>query len=361
MGHRDDDDTSHWLERAPNALEDREVVRVPEQRVFLFLDDADFARAVSGWLEKRGVVSQQFDDVNAVMAAAARATPALVLVEDLGGGPPASLIESRLAGHLDRRLHDVPLVVAQSERARRPLPGSSSYQSRSYARFLRLPCAARAASNVVCTVLAQRPHVVVRPARPRRVRGETRGPVFDTKIRSGAANDGVLKAVYSTLSVATASLSAQVERVADRFEIRTTGEQEPFTLQVGWLTPRAERFVLRGEGALLDDQTDALQLVPQRGLKRRLMSMFGRELELGDAALDDALLIRASESGRAFLHATRNALLTVAPFLVEVRRDVGAFRVVLDEVPRHALEAQVNATFDLWLRAQKERFGVEGT
>ena len=332
---------------------------MPEQHVFVLLDDGEFTSAVMGWLEKRGVLARAFANVDNLMAAAALQVPALVLAEDEGGGPPASIIEARLSVHLDERLHDVPMVVAQTARARRPLPGEVAYNARSNARFVRLPTAARSVANTVCTVLAQRPHVVVRPAGPaQRSRGETREPRREKNIRSASAQEGVLRAVHTTLSTATSTLAAQVERVADRFEIRST-ESDTFRLQVGWLTPRAERFVLRADGLLqATTRDDVLSLVPQRGIKHALMSMFGQELEIGDKELDAALLIRAGDGGRAFLHATKNALLTVAPFLVEVRREAMAFRVVLNEVPRHALEAQVNATFDLWLRAQNERLGV---
>jgi CheY-like chemotaxis protein len=341
-------------ERAPSG----HVLRIPPQRVLLLLNDLALLRALEDRLDERGVSTTRADSAHELVHLAGEHPPSAVLTHDRGDGVPGGELYARLRKHHDARLQDVPMVILHEGRTHE----LTRYEEN--VRLVRAPIGARALASVVCTVLAQRPHVVVRPAaineeRPRapsRV-GAPRVPVRDRP----APLAGVLRAIRGELEAAVAHVSAQVERVGERFEVRCA---EPFTvdrdvelvLRVRWTSLRAERFAVDAEGELPAAQReDRLTLLPQRGLRGRLTALLGLERTFGDAPLDDAFLIHGDDDGLSLLDRARQALLTLADHSTAIEQHEDRLCVALDEVPRHGLAAQVEAAVELWRAAHRLR------
>lgn len=341
-------------ERAPSG----HVLRIPPQRVQLLLDDLALLSELEDRFDDRGVTTTRSVSATELIHLAGEQPPSAVLTHDRGDGVPGGDLYSRLRNHHDERLRGIPMVVLTPTRAHE-LP---YYEER--VRLVRAPVGARALVGIVCSVLAQRPHVVVKPAaiaeelehRPRRI-GAPHVPVRDRP----SPLSGVLRALRTELEGAVAHVAAQVERVGERFEVRCAepfeiGREGALVLRVRWTTHRAERFVVEAEGELPPGAgEDRLTLLPQRGLRGRLTALLGLERVLGDAPLDDAFLIHGDGPALSLMDHARSALLTLAAHSTAIEQHEDRLCLSLEEVPRHGLAAQVEAVVELWRAAHRLR------
>ena len=313
-------------------------------RAYLLHHDLEFLDLLETLLSEFNVEAKVVHSAKELVTISKREPCAVVFTHDAGLGEPAAeiIFEMRKRAHL----LEVPVVILRSALdelfVARSFGPHTKTTSLGDARVL-----ARTIANAIPSKVARRAHdVATKSARRERT----------------AQVAGVLRAIERLLEDALQVTDSDVERIGEAFVARivehgpTTGPCV-FELTVRWLDARMSRFLIAGTTTLprIDDREDAFELTPQRGLVPRLLSLLGREIELGDDAIDDALLIRAEDRARVVLNDTRASLATLAPHLLVAAQREDAFALEVTDVPRHRLRAVVSASVELFRAAHRAR------
>ena len=190
---------------------------------------------------------------------------------------------------------------------------------------------------------------------------------FASKYQPGPLDDAGLARLLEAVLASTSWLSGHADRVADGVEARLTlpiGDAEhAATLLVRPLDAGAVAATLTA--ALPDADGDALVLSPERGLRAKLRAL--RELEIGDATLDDALLVEGDARRVDEVRAAAAAFVELLG--VDARgRAAHAVTATIDRerlvvaIPRAAFDARLpeilGAALEAWHLVARRRRGL---